>query len=407
MSDGTDGGRSDVASVLEHLEPYGERTSDWWQVLDEARARCPVTHSDGGGGFWLVTRYEDVAKILQSPRIFSSTDGITLVRQPDNPQKPPIELDPPLQRDFRRLLNPHLTPAVVREQHGTAIRDMAQELIGRFVGKGHCEFIEAFAGPLPAMVLGRLVLRIEDMDALFDIQERMKVLGTAQDTPEATAAYAFLRNYINGLLNELRERPNDGGLLGGLVHGTVDGRPITEDEQLGTLIVLILGGLETTKDALSWMILRLIETADGSLEQRLCDRASLVRDIDEFLRIDAPVQWVGRTVREPVDVGGVHLEPGDRVMAHLASANRDKSLCEDGDQLQFDRGAGGGRHLSFGLGAHRCVGSNLARYVIELGISELLAQVSDIALDGEAELHARQGQTRHIDKLPIRFRRRS
>ena len=190
---------------------------------------------------------------------------------------PPIDLDPPLQTEFRQLLNPHFTAAAVRP-YAAVIATLARQLIDRFADRGECELTSAFARPLPALVLGRSILDVEDPDALTELQSRVLVISGQNTSEEAAGAWRFLREYVTAIAAAARNRPADGGLVSALVHGRVAGRRITKQEQVGTLMIIFLGGLGTTADAISTIVVRL--TDDPAREARLRDPARADRDLN-------------------------------------------------------------------------------------------------------------------------------
>jgi len=391
----------DIAAAFAHYEPYGIVPDGWMDRLRRVRENCPVVHSDACGGFWLVTRHHDVATILRTPGVFSSADGITIPHNPDAPVMPPIDLDPPLQTEFRQLLNPYFTTRAVRP-YAPVIAAMARQLIDRFAAQGKCELTGAFARPLPALVLGRSVLGIEDSDALMELQSRVVAISGQNTSEEAAAAWRFLREYVTGIAAAARSRPADGGLVSALVHGRVADRPITEQEQVGTLMILILGGLGTTADAISTIVVRL--TDDPALEARLRDPAWVARSLNELFRHESPVQWVGRTVTRPVKLSGILLAPGDRVMAHIGSANRDDGVFGDGGTLDYSRQQT--RNLSFGLGPHYCIGAPLGKLMIRVAFAELLDRVTRLQRDKSVPLNRRDGLSRPFRELRITFEAR-
>ena len=166
----------DIAAAFAHYEPYGVVPDGWMDQLRRVRERCPVVHSDACGGFWLVSRHDDVATILRTPAVFSSADGITIPHNPSAPVMPPIDLDPPLQTEFRQLLNPYFTTQAVRP-YVPVIATLARRLIDQFAAQGECELTSAFARPLPALVLGRFILGVEDLDALMELQSQVLALS--------------------------------------------------------------------------------------------------------------------------------------------------------------------------------------------------------------------------------------
>ena len=394
-------GSPDIAAAFAHYEPYGIVPEGWTDQLRLVRETCPVVRSDACGGFWLVSRHRDVANILQRPAAFSSADGVTIPHNPDAPVMPPIDLDPPLQAEFRHLLNPYFTARAARP-YAPVIAALAGQLVDRFAGQGHCELTSEFARPLPALVLGRLVLGIEDPGALFDLQSRVAVISGQNTSEEAAAAWRFLHGYVTTVAAAAKNRPADGGVVSALVHGRVAGRRVTEREQVGTLMILILGGLGTTADAISTIVVRL--TDDPTLEARLRDPARVNRDLNELFRHESPVQWVGRSVTTPVELSGVPLTPGDRVMAHIGSANQDNAVFENGGTLDFSRGQT--RNLCYGLGPHYCIGAPLAKLMVRVAFGELLDRVTHLQRDKSVPLNRRDGLSRPFRELRVTFEAR-
>jgi cytochrome P450 len=382
---------------LSHWDPYWPAD---FEVFKHAREQCPVARSDAAGGYWLVTRYDDVQQILHNPRVFSSSDGITIPHNPSAMMMPPIDVDPPLQRDFRRLLNPCLAPGVLLS-HAEVVRGFADTLIDAFIEHGACEFMSAFARPLPAMVLAHVVLQVSDAPTLLEVQHQAEAIASRNNSEDAARAWGFLQNFARELMWSEQRRPPDDSIISALVHGKVEGRPLTEEEQVGAVMILLLGGLETTTGAFGNIVHQM--TVNPLLEHRVRDPAWVASDLDEFLRLDAPVQWLGRTVTEPYELGDVKLTPGDKVMAHLCSANRDQSAFIDADRLRFDRSSN--RHLSFGLGAHRCVGSHLARLELQLGFERLLRRMSGIRLAEGEHIEFTEGMGRAPRQLLVLFDR--
>ena len=394
-------GSPDVAAAFADYAPFGILPAGWMDRLRHARESCPVVRSDAFGGFWLVSRHHDVAKILQTPGVFSSADGITIAHNPDAPMMPPIDLDPPLQVEFRRLLNPFFTARAV-QPHAPGIAAQARQLIDRFAAQGHCELASAFARPLPALVLGRLILGIQDPGALSDLQSLVAVIAGQNTTEEATAGWRFLYRYVTSIAAAARDQPAGGGLVSALVHGRVAGRPVTEQEQIGALMILILGGLGTTADAICDIVVRL--TDDPSLEARLRDPGWVGRDLPELFRHESPVQWVGRTVTTPVELSGVRLAPGDRVMAHIGSANQDETVFPRGRVLDFTRGQT--QNLCYGLGPHYCIGAPLAKLMIQVAFATLLDRVTHLQRDPRVPLERRDGLSRPYRELRVTFKAR-
>jgi len=385
--------------VLESFDLYDPALADGvYDVLAGARRQCPVAHSSANEGFWLVTRYEDVKTILQDDDAYISAPGKSLPMRQTHPM-PPLDTDPPMHREFRVLLNRFFSRRGL-EPYGPAIRQIARETVEGWIDAGSCEVVQDLGNPFTATVLARIVLAIEDVGEIRRVQHLVESLAARN----GAAQWQELAAFVVALLDDRRraaEQPDD--VLAAILQGTVAGRPLTESEQIGTTIVLLLGGLDTTQSAISSIVWRL--TQDRTLEDRLRQPDWITAALDEFLRIDSPVTAMARTVTRDTVLGGVELHPGDRVLVHYGSANRDDAVFEQPDQLNLERGRN--PHMAFGLGIHRCIGLNLARMSIAASINELLERVEDIRLAPGAEVHFTPGIVRHPKALPITFRRRA
>jgi cytochrome P450 len=170
--------------------------------------------------------------------------------------------------------------------------------------------------------------------------------------------------------------------LTGLVTGTIDGRPLTMEERLGVVTVLLLGGLDTTRGAIANIAYHL--ATDQSIEARLRDPDWVKGDMDEFLRYESTVSFMARTLTEDVEVGGCPLKAGDRIAVHYQSANRDPRKFPNAERLDFTRQSN--PHVAFGIGVHRCLGLNFARMQLRIAFDELLKQITNVKLKPGAEI---------------------
>jgi cytochrome P450 len=388
----------DDHEAFETFDLYDPDLADQvYDVLSDARGRCPVPHSTANGGFWLVTRYEDVKTVLHDDDTYISAPGKSLPVRQTHPM-PPIDSDPPMHREFRLLLNRFFSRSGL-EPYAPGIREIARRTVDTWIDTGHCEIVEQFANPFTATVLAKIILALDDVDEIGRVQHLVESIGAAN----AATAWQDLEVFVKALLEDRTkspEQPDD--VLGAIIHGTVAGRPLTETERIGVTTVLLLGGLDTTKGAISNVMWRL--TQDPALEARLHGSDWAAGSLDEFLRIDSPVTALARTVASDTVLGDVKLHPGDHVLVHYASANRDGTMFEDPDRLDLDRGRN--PHVAFGLGIHRCIGSNLARLSIEAAIDEILERAGDIRLAPGAEVHFTPGAARHPKSLQITFQSR-
>ena len=358
----------DFAAILAQYDLHADETADMTDDLFEyARGKCPVPHSSANGGFYLVTRYDDVRAVLTNDAVFSSASG-KMVPPVQPVMMPPIDFDPPLQSEYRRLLNKYFSKAGLAKTE-PAIRAVARQLVDGFIESGQLDVLEDYATPLTSAALTKVILNIDDVERTRTAVHLVEAIG-AHTRPEA---WQELTGFLTGLLAAHQPGPDD-NVFQSIVSGRVQGRPLTQDEKLGMLFNLFLGGLDTTRAAITSIVGDVI--ANPGLEQRLRDPGWVAHDLDEFLRFDSVVTALGRQVTGDTELGGTQLHAGDWVLAHYYSANHDSTRFDGPDQLDFDRDSN--PHLAFGVGVHRCLGSNLARLQIRVAFDELLSRVENL-----------------------------
>jgi len=366
-------------------------------TMARMRELCPVARSDQYGGFWVVTRYEDALSVAQDWATYSSAHGLSVTRSPTVVRNLPVEADPPEQRVYKRLVNPHFTPAAVARWED-ATRDLVNRLIDEFVEDGECEFMDGFARPLPSLAFFELALNApaEDLEKVARLASKSSV----PEDPEQRECWLGLYAWIKEFTARRRAGPPRGDVVDAVLNAEIDGRPITEDEVIGTVQLLILGGLETTAGALGLMVERFCRRPE--IPELLRARPELIpQAVPELLRIDPPFVSVGRTATRDAELGGRTIRRGDKVLIHWASANRDAAEFADPDSVVLDRERN--RHLSFGAGPHRCAGSNLARLNLRVALEELLPRLTGLGLRDGARIEYHRGLTRSPLTLPITF----
>jgi cytochrome P450 len=390
--------QDDSIRSLEEFNPYDPSLADnVYEVLARARQECPVAHSQANEGFWLISSYEHAKAVLHDDNTFLSGPGKSLPVRQTHPM-PPLDSDPPMHRHFRLLLNRFFSRTGL-EPHASAIQEIAERTVVAWASAGRCEFMEEFANPFTAAVLARVILNLDDDTEIRRVQHLVEAVGSAN----ASAAWQDLSDFVRELLAQrvrAAEQPDD--VLGGILQGQVDGRLLTEAERIGVATVLLLGGLDTTKAALGNIMWRI--TQDPDIETRMRHSDWVRSGLDEFLRLDSPVTALARTVANDTRLGDVQLRAGDHVLVHYASANRDATVFDRPDHLDLDRLSN--PHLAFGLGIHRCIGSNLARMSIAAAINEVLGRITDIGLAPGAEVHFSPGSARHPLSLELVFQSR-
>jgi cytochrome P450 len=375
--------RLDEEFFFEHLNVYDERwANQMMDVVPELVSRCPVTHSDALGGFWVVSSYEDVAAGFQNWRDLSSRLEKALAPlRPGQPTKPPIDLDPPLQRRFRQLLNPFLTPERVAE-HEPWIRALVTELIDNFVEDGQCDVAGKFARALPGRMLFRILFGIDDADVPM-VQSWVRQVLYHPSAPESIPVEKKWIAWIYQIMEQRRGSPRQDDIIDALLHSTIEGEPIPDDVIMGTMNVLMQGGFGTTADAIGTAMMLL--GRDQALQAELREDPSLIPSaVEEFLRYEPSVSGMTRYCVRDTTIGGREIKSGDRIFLMITGANHDPQEFPNPEQIDIRRDPN--RHLSFGLGNHRCIGSNVARLNLRVSLEELLARLSPFHLTTGEEI---------------------
>lgn len=372
---------------------------DPYPIWDEIRrSQCPVAHTERFRGAYLPTRYKDIRDIAYDPEHFSSRQVV--VR--DNPPPvsgggaPPITSDPPRHRVARMVLLPPFTPQAI-EKLTPKTREICNELIDAFADRSGCDAAVDYAQNIPVRVIAYM-LGIPDSDGdrfrkwIHEILE----VGT-HDEAVLERALLELTEYFTGFMVERSQKPGDDLISYLMAARYPDGEPFKKNHVLGTLRLVLVAGIDTTWSAIGASIAHLARTP--------ADREWLAREpglmptaVEELLRAYAPVT-MARVVTQDTIVNGCPFKSGEMVMLPFPAANRDPAMFPDADKVVLDRAEN--RHAAFGLGIHRCVGSNLARMELQVALEELLRRKPRFRLAGEVKWSS--GSVRGPRRLPIAF----
>ena len=364
-----------------------------YAVYADARAREPVFFAERFG-FWVVTRYEDVLAVLKDGVSFSSRDALTSspVELPPEvravldegwPEMPVIiDTDAPLHTAIRGLVTKAFTPRRVAELEPT-IERLATELVEGFRTRGQVDIVEAFAWPLPLAVVGNMLgIARDDLPRLHEWSVhwlRLKQPGATQAQQlEWARSTVELQRYFMALLDEREREPGDDLTSALLVAARDVEPPLARAAVMGVPLDLVVAGHVTVTRALGNALLVLLEEPER-VDAVRSDPALLPLVVEETLRLESPAQGLFRTTTREVELGGVRLPRGARLMVHYGSANRDERVfaCP----AEYDpRRTGLNRHLAFGKGVHFCIGAPLARLELTIGLRLLLDRLPGLRL---------------------------
>lgn len=387
-----------------------DHLSDEWanhspEILADLRQRCPVAHTDRFHGAYLVSRYDDIAEVARQTDVFSSRITAVNDNHPDNIklELPPITLDPPDHGPVRRALLPSFNPREVAALE-PFVTERAEALVDALVGRELVDGALDFSQMLPVEVMGHLFGVPTSLGPQFRAWVDGMLKEGQVDLDIARKANREVQAFFVDQLNQRREQPADDLVTKVLNAEAVndDGttRPFTERERIGALFVLMLGGIDTTWSSLGAALFHLGTHPDDLAT--LTSRPELIETaIEEFLRFYSPVT-IARYITAEAEVAGCPVHAGERILLAYPSANRDPAHFEQPDEVMIDRQRN--RHMAFGVGIHRCLGSNLARMELQVGLRTWLSRFPrfELAVD-PSEITWSVGPVRGPRSVPLRI----
>ena len=398
-----------MSSVDEHTEPeaadavryhfdrhqpqYRERFLD---ITHEMQRTCPLAWTDTYDGHWVAAGSAEVFELARCPHVSNDHDvnnerrgykGISIptMIEAENFRGGMLEMDDPEHRYYRTALNPYLSPAAVKRWQ-PFIDEIVRACLDEHIETGRIDFVDDLANVVPAVLtLAMLGVPLEKW-TIYNEPAHASVY-TPPDSPDAARVrelYLAMGMDLFANLVEIRENPRP-GIIDALVTLRIEGQPAPDIELIGMLNLLIGGGFDTTTaltaHALEWLSL------NPSERTRLSEHRDTLLNpaTEEFLRYFTPAPGDARTISEDMDVKGTPLREGERLWLSWAMANRDPAVFADPDAVVLDRK--GNRHFSFGLGVHRCIGSNVARTVFKSMLTAVLDRMPDYRCVAEGTVH--------------------
>jgi cytochrome P450 len=395
---------TDWAADFDHTD--GGWTNDPYPIWADLRSRCPVAHTDRFGGAWLPTRHADVAAVAYDTVHFTSQGVIVSEDRPgpeDLPRPigpaPPITSDPPFHALARRLLLPPFSPKAIAALEPFT-RETCEDLLVDLKGEPGALLDAAtdYAQHIPVRVIAKMLgFPLADADKF---RRFIKVTIEDVDLPieEREERFAEFEAYLDARVADHIESPRD-DLTSYLLAAELDGRRLAPEHVRGTMLLLMIAGIDTTWSAIGAALWHLASHPDD--RRRLVAEPELLDiAVEEMLRAYAPVT-MARLVAEEVELGGRTLAPGDWLLLPFPAANRDPEVFDRADEVVIDRAVN--RHAAFGLGIHRCLGSNLARMELRVALEVWLAHFPDFELVDPALVTWAAGQVRGPRRVPVRI----
>jgi cytochrome P450 len=346
------------------------------------------------------TKHDDISAIALDTEHFSSRSGLiseVAVEDLGSVSTPPITSDPPEHQAHRRALLPAFSPKEI-EKWTEITRDICRGLLDEFAESGSCDGSEDYAKHIPVKVIARMIGIPESDGDMFRrwVHELVEVGPTDLDVARRSTREVF--DYFQVIIDDHRENPRD-DIVTYLLDADMDGEPLDHFQIKGGLFLILVAGIDTTWSTIGSAFWHLGQHPED--RQRLAnDPAAVDAAVEEFLRFYSPVA-MARVVKSEVELSGTTLCPGERVLLPFAAANRDPDFMEDAEEFQIDREVN--RHSAFGLGIHRCLGSNLARMEIRVALEEWFARIPEFELVDAETVTWSVGQIRGPRTIPINW----
>jgi cytochrome P450 len=389
--------------VLDWIHDFDHTDPRWTEnpfpIWEKLRAASPVVHTDRFLGCYMPTTYEAVKEIAYDTEHFSSRRVIVRDVRPEtvNPA-PPITSDPPEHKPAKQVLLPPFTPDAMKKLE-PRVRAICNELIDEFIADGKCDAAARYTKHIPVRAIAHM-LGIPEKDGELFIKWIHGILELGiKDNDALMTAVDEMSAYFAGHIEYRKTHPTHDLISTLMMARDKNGRPLSDQHVMGSLRLLLIAGIDTTWSAIGSSLWHLAKTP--------ADRARLVAEpelmptaVEELLRAYSPVT-MAREVMKETTISGCPVKPGNMVLLSFPAANRDPAMFPDADTVVIDRKEN--RHAAFGLGIHRCVGSNLARMEMTVAIEEWLKRIPDFRLDPAGKVTWSEGTVRGPRQLPMLF----
>ncbi|MGQ9347945.1 cytochrome P450 [Mycolicibacterium gilvum] len=395
-------------TVEQHAENWDLRHADFndpdflYDVYTVMRGNSPFARTDNPflsatpSGAWVAVRYAECVQILQDWEHFSSSPTPEGAEQLAGDLV--ITLDPPRQQKFRKVLNPYFSPARMKAlRHEIAAE--TDDLIDVFIESGSGDLAEV-AWRQPGIVFFKYLLGMPVDDVPLCVELTDTALNGATEEARMGAWGGLYQHLHDAVTARTAEPPRD-DMIDVLLSAEIDGEKLAFGDVVSNAMLLVQAGLETTASAMSFAY-HYLATNPAERDRLIAEPDLLARAVEEFIRFAGSIHGIPRTVAKEVELSGCTFSLGESVIVNYASANRDEEQFPEADRCILDRREN--RHLGFGAGVHRCLGSNLARLEFQVGLERVLTRMPDFTLTAgaEAKFHG-NSVTRGFRSVPVTF----
>ena len=391
----------DFATDWDHTD--AQWVQDPYPIWEDLRSRCPVAHTDRYGGAWFPATHAGVSAVANDTENFTSRTVIIGNGRPEEDAlpapigvAPPITSDPPFHQIARRLILPAFAPGPVNALE-PRIRELCVKLLDQVQGQELVNGGVDYAQYIPAAVISRMLGFPEKDDDIFREFVHIVLEGVDHPVEQRVEEFAPIEEYFTTQIEDHQASPRD-DLTSYLLNVEVGGEKLAIEHVFGTMLLVLVAGIDTTWSAIGASLLHLATHPDD-LERLVNEPELMPFAIEEFLRFYAPVT-MARLVKHDMDYLGVPMKEYDWILLGFPAANRDPAVFKDADKFIIDRMEN--RHLAFGLGIHRCAGSNLARLELRVAIEEFIKRYPRFEVADSRAVTFAQGQVRGPRNLPFR-----
>jgi len=392
-----------------HTPEYREHFEE---ITTEMLDKCPVAWSDTYGGHWVAAGHDEVFALARSAEYLSNDHdvnnerkgykGITIPTPDVEFQGGFLEMDPPAQRHYRQALNPYLSPAAVA-RWTPVVDELVRACLNEHIETGRIDFVDHLANVVPAVLtLAMLGVPLKNWSLYCEAVHAS--VYTRHDSPEIERVRADQMTMFRdmfGQMTEIKANPRP-GMIDALVRAEINGKTPPDMELLGVIALVIGGGFDTTT-ALTAHSLEWLSEHPAQRERLSRERDTLLDPAtEEFLRFFTPAPGDARTISADCEIAGTQFKEGERLWLSWAMSNRDPSVFPHPNEIDLART--GNRHHSFGLGLHRCIGSNVARMVFNRMLTDVLDRMPDFRCDPAGAVHYETiGVIQGMQHLPATF----